>query len=513
MVSNNTNKRSSCSAGLDSQPKHDELDSKEDAGIKLTTDGDNNNVDSDFLSEGGSSISEGPSSISEHPQENLISARKRQRAENQMDEDEVLHIQSYSRDGNYGNVEDIDIRAVKKDIQANRYLKSCIELLNKRPELEDVVNNNSRISQSTIGKDPDCCSSPISKVTEGSSEGGGVEESPSTTNNCCNIEREEHNESSSLPQIHDSNKGNGIPRNGSESPRLVSGKFEEIQSRTRMVSADSKHWKHMETFKNDKEKQANDESDTTNYKKEDLNQTISHVSNEMRNNISANDAVVDGGNDQISNNAMQIDEHKETEKSKGNQKVDSSDASSKPNLKCPPISNETVSELVKEEEKSASMDVDTASSSQMDDATTSNEQISKSTLSMDIPKSTETNTALKKQPSLGQLKMALSLEASKVHHDKGAEQMFVNYWEKLEKYISLGPKNGIARSDSSDTVDIEATLRDFLITRKMKRLHNKLVLGKFSPLHIFSANQYWKLKLIAMPISPLNSHHGRGIDE
>jgi len=436
MVSNNNNKRSSCSAGLDSQPKHDELDNKEDAGIKLSTDDNNNNHngDLDLLSEGGSSISEGQSSsISEQPQENLISARKRQRVENQMVENEV-HIQSLPRDGN-DHVEDIGIRAVKKDIQSNRYLKSCIELLNKRPKLEDVVNNNNRISQSTIGKDLDYCSSPISKVTEGSSEGGGVEESPSTTNNCCNTQREEdHNESSSSPQIDNSTKGDDIPRNGSESPRLVSGKFEEsIQSRTRMVSADSKpNWKHMETSSVPSLK---DESNTTKCK-EDINQTISDAPQHSLPPSCQASMDVDGANDQISNDAM----HKETEKSECNQPVDS-----------PKIASTATAP------------------------------------SMDMPKSTETNTALKKQPSLGQLKMALSLEASKVHHDKGAEQMFVNYWETLEKYISLGPKNGIARSDSSDTVDIEATLRDFLITRRMKRLHNKLVLGKFSPLHIFSA--------------------------
>jgi len=438
MVSNNNYKRSSQLAGLDSQPKHDGLDNTEDAGIKLTTDGDNNYGDSGFLSEGESSISEGQS-LSEHPPENnLISARKRQRVENQMVENEV-HIQSLPQDGN-DHVEDT-IRAVKKDIQSNRYLKSCIELLNKRPKLGDEIQQD--LSQSTIGKDPDYCSSPISKVTEGSSEGGGVEESPSTTNNCCNTEREDHNESSSSPQIDGSTKKDGIPRNGSESPRLVSGKFEEsIQSRTRMVSADSKHRKHMETFKDDKEQQANDESDTTNYNKEDLNQTISDAPQHSLPPSCQASMDVDGGNDQISNDAM----HMETKKSERSQTVDS------PNI------------------------ASTATAP-----------------SIDVPKSTETNTAMKKQPSLGQLKMALSLEASKVHHDKGAGQMFVNYWETLEKYISLGPKNGIARSDSSDTVDIEATLRDFLITRKMKRLHNKLVLGKFSPLYIFSANQYWKL--------------------
>jgi len=83
-------------------------------------------------------------------------------------------------------------------------------------------------------------------------------------------------------------------------------------------------------------------------------------------------------------------------------------------------------------------------------------------------------------PGVGQLKMALFLEASNAHRGNGAEKMFSIYCEALEKYIIMG-SHGVAkhmRSDcSASFAGIEATLMIFLKTRKMKRLHNKLVLA------------------------------------
>ena len=95
-----------------------------------------------------------------------------------------------------------------------------------------------------------------------------------------------------------------------------------------------------------------------------------------------------------------------------------------------------------------------------------------SSLSMQI-QYPERTTTQKNPPNADQLKMALYLEASKAHRGNGAERMFSNYWETLEKYITRQR----VRSDSGGGV--EATLKHFLITRKMKRIHNKLVLGKF----------------------------------
>ncbi len=71
-------------------------------------------------------------------------------------------------------------------------------------------------------------------------------------------------------------------------------------------------------------------------------------------------------------------------------------------------------------------------------------------------------------PSVDQLKMALFLEASRVHTGSGRpERIFANYWDALEKCVS---SPGVSSNPS-------LTLESFLKTRKMKRLHNKLVLA------------------------------------
>lgn len=87
-----------------------------------------------------------------------------------------------------------------------------------------------------------------------------------------------------------------------------------------------------------------------------------------------------------------------------------------------------------------------------------------------------TATDKKQMPSLGQLKMALFLEASKVHRGTSAERRFANYWETLERYITLGSHGQV-----SSVSKVHSTCLDrFLKTHKMKRLHNKLVLGKLN---------------------------------
>lgn len=108
-----------------------------------------------------------------------------------------------------------------------------------------------------------------------------------------------------------------------------------------------------------------------------------------------------------------------------------------------------------------------------------NEQSADSSVSMLIqyPKTTWTREA----PSVSQLKMALFLETSKAHRGNGPERIFSEYWESLGEYITLGSNKGlkVVRSGlNSSCAGIEAILQSFLKTRKMKRLHNKLVLGK-----------------------------------
>ena len=112
--------------------------------------------------------------------------------------------------------------------------------------------------------------------------------------------------------------------------------------------------------------------------------------------------------------------------------------------------------------------------------TSINETSIDSAVSMSIlyPETTRTREA----HSVGQLKMALFLEASKVYRGKRADHIFAKYWQTVGEYITFGSNKGFirVRSDlsSSSCAGIEYILRSFLKTRKMKRLHNKLILGK-----------------------------------
>jgi len=97
--------------------------------------------------------------------------------------------------------------------------------------------------------------------------------------------------------------------------------------------------------------------------------------------------------------------------------------------------------------------------------------------------------------TVGQLKTALFLEASIVHHHQGgndAKCIFDNYWNNIGKYLCFSRRchlrirsDQTSLSSSSSLVGFEAMLQNFLKTRRMKRLHNKLVLGKH--LYIFIA--------------------------
>jgi hypothetical protein len=80
--------------------------------------------------------------------------------------------------------------------------------------------------------------------------------------------------------------------------------------------------------------------------------------------------------------------------------------------------------------------------------------------------------------------MALFLELSRVDRGTGAssERAFANYWESLERFITL---TSHLTSPNRSSFQIDETLNSFLTTKKLKRLHNKLILGKsvmFSPI-------------------------------
>ena len=75
--------------------------------------------------------------------------------------------------------------------------------------------------------------------------------------------------------------------------------------------------------------------------------------------------------------------------------------------------------------------------------------------------------------------MALFMEASRVHAGNKPERIFANYWDALEKYIAP-PRHSSSAPRSDPSFKFNATLQLFLKTRKMKRLHNKLILALIS---------------------------------
>lgn len=110
-----------------------------------------------------------------------------------------------------------------------------------------------------------------------------------------------------------------------------------------------------------------------------------------------------------------------------------------------------------------------------------------------------------KAPSVSQLKIALFLEASKAHcFGNCAVRKFANYWDTLGKYLSLDPQGVMkrVRPDLRSRAGIDSILSDFLKTRRMKLLHNKLILSIMSeamkthvPAQYFShVPRQWKLK-------------------
>jgi hypothetical protein len=81
----------------------------------------------------------------------------------------------------------------------------------------------------------------------------------------------------------------------------------------------------------------------------------------------------------------------------------------------------------------------------------------------------------KQTPSINQLKMALFLESSRVHRDTDGNRAFAKYWESISRFITLASHaTGLSRS----SVGIDDTFTSFLTTKKLKILHNKLILGE-----------------------------------
>ena len=84
---------------------------------------------------------------------------------------------------------------------------------------------------------------------------------------------------------------------------------------------------------------------------------------------------------------------------------------------------------------------------------------------------------------LDQIKTKLYLEFSNVHRRKGPERLFSIYWEKMGRYLSYSftPKPSFWSTDrSTDGYEggMENFFKKFLSTRSLRKIHNKLMLGK-----------------------------------
>lgn len=90
------------------------------------------------------------------------------------------------------------------------------------------------------------------------------------------------------------------------------------------------------------------------------------------------------------------------------------------------------------------------------------------------------------------IKVAIHAEASQVHRGKGANKLFSEYLERLAVYLS-SPTSFRSRRRSASTncsanisasVDrcssIESFFNNFLKTKRLRHMHNKLIMGKFA---------------------------------
>jgi hypothetical protein len=99
------------------------------------------------------------------------------------------------------------------------------------------------------------------------------------------------------------------------------------------------------------------------------------------------------------------------------------------------------------------------------------------------PRGSTDRPRIRKAPSVSQLKMALFLEASKAHScGNDAIRIFANYWDTLGKYLAFDPHGSMkrVRPEFRSRAGIESILSGFLTTKRMKILHNKLILCKYA---------------------------------
>ena len=68
--------------------------------------------------------------------------------------------------------------------------------------------------------------------------------------------------------------------------------------------------------------------------------------------------------------------------------------------------------------------------------------------------------------------------ASKVYRGEGPEQRFATYWEALSRFVS-SRRRASAHCSELDLKGVHEVLDSFLATKQMRKLHNRLIMGKF----------------------------------
>jgi hypothetical protein len=99
----------------------------------------------------------------------------------------------------------------------------------------------------------------------------------------------------------------------------------------------------------------------------------------------------------------------------------------------------------------------------------------------DEKKSSKTKSLMESYKLVGELKVILLLEASKVHYGKGGDRLFADYWDSMCRYLSTGtyPNTSMQtyrNCDDRDLNGIEVVLKSFLSTKRLRILHNQLIL-------------------------------------
>ena len=92
---------------------------------------------------------------------------------------------------------------------------------------------------------------------------------------------------------------------------------------------------------------------------------------------------------------------------------------------------------------------------------------------------------------ISSLKVNIYAEASRVHHGKGVPRLFSEYLERMEHFLTsssnfnrcccrtASTKAGLSALDDGNSESIESFFKMFLKTKKMRQIHNQLIMGKY----------------------------------